>query len=106
VRNNETDRVAAAAQAVGAARLAAATGDAPSTVGAVLRRCRISRLPRLDRTERAVIRYEHPAPGDLLHADVTKLGNIPAGGGWRFLGRQQGGAEPPGLGAYCLCASA
>jgi transposase InsO family protein len=77
----------------GAVRLAAATGVAPSTAGAVLRRCRVSRLSRLDRIERAVIRYEYPAPGDLLHADVKKLGNIPAGGGWRFLGRQQGGAN-------------
>jgi transposase InsO family protein len=74
----------------GAVRLAAATGVAPSTAGAVLRRCRISRLSRLDRIERQVIRYEHPAPGELLHADVKKLGNIPVGGGWRFLGRAVG----------------
>ena len=74
-------------------RLTAATGVAPLTAGAVLRRCRISRLSRLDRVEREVIRYEHPAPGDLLHADVKKLGNIPAGGGWRFLGRAQGNAN-------------
>jgi transposase InsO family protein len=77
----------------GAVRLAAATGVAPSTAGAVLRRCRVSRLSRLDRVEREVIRYEHPAPGELLHADVKKLGNIPAGGGWRFVGRAQGTAN-------------
>src|SRR4051812_21241516 len=77
----------------GAVRLAAETGVAPSTAGAVLRRCRISRLAQLDRRERVVVRYEHPAPGELLHADVKKLGNIPAGGGWRFLGREQGGAN-------------
>jgi transposase InsO family protein len=35
-------------------------------------------------------RYEHDQPGDLLHVDVKKLGNIPAGGGWRYLGRQRG----------------
>jgi transposase InsO family protein len=75
----------------GAVRLAAETGVAASTAGAVLRRCQISRLARLDRRERTVIRYEHSAPGDLLHADVKKLGNIPDGGGWRFLGREQGG---------------
>jgi transposase len=75
----------------GAVRLAAETGVAPSTAGAVLRRCQISRLAQLDRRERVVIRYEHSAPGDLLHADVKKLGNIPDGGGWRFLGREQGG---------------
>src|SRR4051812_387931 len=37
--------------------------------------------------------YEHPAPGDLLHADVKKLRNLPAGGGGRFLGRAQGNAN-------------
>jgi transposase InsO family protein len=74
----------------GAVRLAAATGVAPSTAGAVLRRCRISRLSRLDRIDRPVVRYEHAAPGELLHVDVKKLGNIPAGGGWRFLGRERG----------------
>jgi transposase InsO family protein len=77
----------------GPVRLAAETGIAPSTAGAVLRRCRISRLAHLDRCERQVVRYEHAAPGDLLHADVKKLGNIPAGGGWRFLGRAQGKAN-------------
>jgi transposase InsO family protein len=76
-----------------AIRLAAETGVAPSTAGAVLRRCRISRLSRLERREQQVVRYEHPAPGELLHADVKKLGNIPAGGGWRYLGRAQGKAN-------------
>jgi transposase InsO family protein len=75
----------------GPVRLAAETGVAASTAGAVLRRCRISRLSQLDRREQPVIRYEHPAPGDLLHVDVKKLGNIPDGGGWRFRGREQGG---------------
>lgn len=75
----------------GPVRLAAETGVAASTAGAVLRRCGVSRLSRLDRREQSVIRYEHPAPGDLLHVDVKKLGNIPDGGGWRFLGREQGG---------------
>jgi hypothetical protein len=32
-------------------------------------------------------RYEHDAPGDLVHVDVKKLGKIPAGGGRRMLGR-------------------
>jgi transposase InsO family protein len=77
----------------GAHRLAAETGVAPSTAGAVLRRCRIHRLSRLERRHQHVVRYEHAAPGELLHADVKKLGNIPAGGGWRFLGRAQGSAN-------------
>ncbi|WP_460549619.1 IS481 family transposase, partial [Geodermatophilus aquaeductus] len=60
---------------------------------AVLRRCGISRLSQLERRDHRVVRYEHAAPGELLHADVKKLGNIPAGGGWRFLGRAQGKAN-------------
>ncbi len=78
----------------GAVRLAAEVGVAPSTAGAVLRRCRINRLSRLERREQPPPkRYERAAPGDLLHVDVKKLGNISAGGGWRFLGRRQGKAN-------------
>jgi hypothetical protein len=32
----------------------------------------------------------HDAPGDLVHVDIKKLGRIPNGGGWRFLGRAEG----------------
>ena len=35
-------------------------------------------------------RYEHPHPGSMIHGDVTKFGNIPDGGGHRFVGRQAG----------------
>jgi transposase InsO family protein len=57
----------------------------------VLQRCGISRLSHVDRaTGEPVRRYEHQAPGDLLHMDVKKLGNIPDGGGHRFVGRMQG----------------
>jgi transposase InsO family protein len=62
-----------------------------STVHAVLVRCRISRLSGIDRvTGEPLRRYEHPYPGSLIHVDVTKFGNIPSGGGHRFVGRQQG----------------
>jgi len=62
-----------------------------STVHAVLVRCRINRLSRIDRaTGEPLRRYEHAYPGSLIHVDVTKFGNIPDGGGWRYLGRQQG----------------
>ncbi len=62
-----------------------------STVHAVLRRCRLNRLSHIDRvTGEPVRRYEHPHPGAMLHVDVTKYGNIPDGGGWRYLGRAQG----------------
>ena len=33
-------------------------------------------------------RYEHPAPGDMIHVEVKKLG--PDGGGHRMLGRAAG----------------
>jgi len=63
-----------------------------STVHAVLVRCRINRLAYLDRaTGEPVRRYEHDRPGDLIHVDVKKLGKVPDGGGWRYVGREQGG---------------
>ena len=62
-----------------------------STVHAVLVRCRLNRLSHIDRvTGEPIRRYEHPYPGSMLHVDVKKLGNVPDGGGWRYLGRQQG----------------
>ncbi|GAB3030345.1 IS481 family transposase [Parafrigoribacterium mesophilum] len=66
-------------------------GMPASTVHAVLVRCRLNRLHHIDvRTGEVVRRYEHERPGDLIHVDVKKLGNIPDGGGWRYVGRQQG----------------
>ena len=65
--------------------------DAASTVHAVLVRCRINRFGHLDiRSGEVIRRYEHDHPGSLIHVDVKKLGNIPVGGGWRFVGRAQG----------------
>ncbi|WP_231974853.1 IS481 family transposase [Mycobacterium sp. E1747] len=62
-----------------------------STVHAVLVRCRLNRLSHIDiRTGEVIRRYEHDRPGSLVHVDVKKLGNIPTGGGWRFVGRAQG----------------
>lgn len=76
---------------LGPVAIARAAGVCPSTAYQVLVRCRINRLAALDRrTGEPIRRYEHAAPGDLLHADVKKLGNIPDGGGWRFVGRAQG----------------
>jgi transposase InsO family protein len=76
---------------LGPVGIASLLGVPASTVHAVLRRCRISRLSQVDRaTGEPVRRYEHAAPGDLLHMDVKKLGNIPDGGGWRYVGKQQG----------------
>ncbi len=65
-------------------RISWALGVARSTAYAVLRRHGLSRLDRLHRVRRTPVRYEHAAPGDLLHLDVKKLGRIPAGGGKRI----------------------
>jgi transposase InsO family protein len=78
-------------QRLGPVEIAARVGVAPSTAHQVLLRCRINRLAALDRASgEPVRRYEHLHPGDMLHVDVKKLGNIPDGGGWRFVGRVQG----------------
>ena len=75
----------------GPARIAYLLGLHPSTVHRVLSRYRLARLKWLDRaTGRVVRRYEHAAPGDLVHVDVKKLGKIPGGGGWRVHGRAVG----------------
>ncbi len=63
-----------------------------STLHAAPVRCRIHRLNPLRR-------YEHAYPGSLIHVDVTKFGNIPDGGGHRFVGRAKASATnapPPG----------
>jgi transposase InsO family protein len=76
---------------LGPIQIAGRLGMAASTVHAVLVRCQINRLSRIDRvTGEPLRRYEHPHPGSLIHVDVTKFANIPDGGGWRYLGRQQG----------------
>jgi transposase InsO family protein len=76
---------------LGPVQIAGRTGIPASTVHAVLVRCRINRLSRLDRvTGEPIRRYEHDHPGSLVHVDVTKFGNIPDGGGHRFVGRAQG----------------
>jgi hypothetical protein len=75
----------------GPARIAYLLGLNPATVHRVLTRYHAARLTHLDRaTGRAIRRYEHAAPGDLIHVDIKKLGNIPDGGGHRMVGRHAG----------------
>jgi hypothetical protein len=75
----------------GPAQIGARLGLAASTVHRVLVRVGRNRLAWTDRaTGLPVRRYEHPAPGCLVHVDVKKLGNIPQGGGHRVHGRQLG----------------
>jgi transposase len=71
----------------GPVQLAAELGLPPSTTGQILRRWAVPHLAALDRITGELLRsrvtehrYEHARPGDLLHADVKKLGRIPPGG--------------------------
>jgi transposase InsO family protein len=71
--------------------IGARLGMPASTVHAVLTRCRLNKLWHIDRaTGEKIRRYEHERPGAMIHVDVKKLGNIPDGGGWRYVGKQQG----------------
>lgn len=75
----------------GPARIAYHLGLNVSTVHRVLTRYKLARLRWLDRaTGRNIRRINSVAPGDLVHVDVKKLGKIPAGGGWRKLGKTAG----------------
>lgn len=72
--------------------IAAALGMARSTVGLALRRLGLGKLKLLD-PRPPVIRYEHAAPGDMIHLDIKKLGRFAAAGhrvtGDRQLGRSK-----------------
>ena len=57
------------------ARIAQSLGVSAATVSRVLARAGLSKLSDLDPKE-PVQRYEHEAPGDLLHIDIKKLGRI------------------------------
>lgn len=75
----------------GPARIGYLLGLHPSTVHRVLTRYGLAKLRWLDRPTGRVIRRMEPARcGDMVHVDVKKLGKIPVGGGWRFLGRTAG----------------
>ena len=68
--------------------LSACTGVPAATVWRILQRNGLNRLSWIDRTTgRPVRRYERSAPGELVHLDIKKVGQIPPGGGWRIHGR-------------------
>jgi hypothetical protein len=74
-------------QRLGPVEIGDRLGMAFSTVPAVLMQCRLNRLTHIDRaTGEPIRRYEHEHPGDLIHVDVKKLGRVPYGGGWRYVG--------------------
>ncbi len=79
----------------GPARIGPRLAVPASTVHKVLVRAGMPRLNEVDLATRqslrkAIRRYEHDYPGDLVHVDIKKLGKIPTGGGWRAHGRAQG----------------
>jgi transposase InsO family protein len=69
-----------------------------STVSAVLKRHGLARMRALEPLE-PVVRYEHAAPGDLIHLDVKKLGRI-RGIGHRITGNRRERAR--GVGWECV----
>jgi transposase InsO family protein len=83
----------------GPARIAGLLRLNPATVHRVLVRYRLNRLAWTDRaTGRVIRRYERDRPGELVHVDIKKLGNIPDGGGHKTLGRQAGRKTRSGAG--------
>ena len=84
---------------LGPVQIAGRLGMHASTVHRVITRLGLPKLALLDQATGELIRrekpvrYEHDAPGDLVHVDIKKLGNIPDGGGWRIHGRTKGGAN-------------
>ena len=82
----------------GPARIAYHLGMHPSTVHKILSRYGCVRPAFTDpatgapvrATTRRPTRYEHAAPGDLVHVDIKKLGRIPDRTGHKVLGRAKG----------------
>ena len=87
----------------GPARLAAETGVPARTISRVLARHHVPPLAWLDPITGALIRatkattnrYEHEHPGDLVQADVRKVGRIPDPGRRRLAGAGLDGRESP-----------
>jgi transposase InsO family protein len=79
-------------------RIAQQTGLSRATVSRILTRLKLNRLRMLEPAP-PIVRYEHAAPGDLLHIDIKKLARIvkaghritgdprdeTRGAGWEFL---------------------
>src|SRR3954454_10453684 len=83
----------------GPARIAGLLRLNPATVHRVLVRYRLNRLAWTDRaTGRVIRRYERDNPGELVHVDIKKLGNIPEGAGHKMIGRAAGRKTRSGAG--------
>jgi len=72
-------------------QIAQSTRLSPATVSRILRRARLNRWCHLHPAP-PVVRYEHPAPGDLLHLDIkamTRYQRVSLRGDGRGRGRPQ-----------------
>jgi transposase InsO family protein len=72
-------------------QIAQAVGISPATVSRILRRAQLNRWRHLHPAP-PVVRYEHPAPGDLLHLDIkgmTRYQQVSIRGDGRRRGRPQ-----------------
>jgi transposase InsO family protein len=79
-------------------RIAQATGRSRATVSRILTRLKLNKAKMLE-AQVPIVRYEHAAPGDLLHIDIKKFARIvkaghritgnpqdeTRGAGWEFL---------------------
>ena len=72
--------------------IAKLTGACPATVSRVLRKAGLSRIKDLEPKE-AERRYEHAAPGDMIHLDIKKLGRFERPG-HRVTGDRTGQSTP------------
>jgi transposase InsO family protein len=82
-------------------QIADALGLPLSTVGDVLRRLGLGRLPSLT-VRPPIVRYERERPGELLHIDAKKLGRIVGGVGHRITGNRSRRGVTPRVGWECL----
>jgi transposase InsO family protein len=72
-------------------QIAHRTGLSPASVSRILRRARLSRWRELNPPP-PVQRYEHPAPGDLVHLDIkgmTRFSDVTLRGDGRLRGKRQ-----------------
>ena len=69
-------------------RISLTTGLSRATVSRILRRLHLSRIRDLEPAP-PIVRYEHAAPGDLLHLDIKKIGRFQAVG-CRITGNRRG----------------
>ncbi|WP_373295963.1 helix-turn-helix domain-containing protein, partial [Streptomyces roseolilacinus] len=75
---------------LGPARIGPVLGLPASTVHRILARHGLNRLAWLDRPTGVIVRrYERARPGELVHVDIKKLGNIPDGGGHKVMDRRR-----------------